>query len=350
MRYVVWLVVLVMLFSAVGCAAAEGSVVELSFAKAVELMYEHNTALKVAALNLEIAQIDYEKAMAANLMSGSQQSEMQAQHSLERAKNSYRTSRQNAYLETFRAYTNVLAAERLVEVRELELVIAEHNFAVVQEKVRIGDAGKLDELAEMNRVETARRNAHNARQNLAESQRTLRRLLGLAEDVPLNLSAELPFPELSLSLEECVAIGTENSFTLWDLLHSLELQERQLEMARIDGTPPIDVKRAELNTQIARLNLEQEEASIVESITSAYCALEEALARYESAQRDWEIARERYDIYRRQAEAGIITEMQLLQEKVSLLNAQASLEDARVAYLTSYIQLHHTIGLDGSIQ
>ena len=72
-------------------------------------MYENNAALQIAQLNLEIAQIDYDKAMAAVLMSGSQQSAMQAEHSLERAKNSYRTARQNSYLETFRAYTDVLA-------------------------------------------------------------------------------------------------------------------------------------------------------------------------------------------------------------------------------------------------
>jgi outer membrane protein TolC len=338
------------LLAAVGSAAAEDMEETLSFAAAVELMYDNNTALHIAELNLEIAQIDYEKAMAANLMSGSQQSEMQAHHSLERAKNSYRTARQNSYLEVFRAYTDVLAARRLAEVRDLELIIAEHNFEVVQEKVRIGDAGKLDELSEMNRVEAARRNANSAQQGLAEKERVLRRLVGLAEDAPLVLSPEFPVPKLTLGLDECIQIALENSFTLWDQQYSLELQERQLETARISGTPPIDLRRAELNFEIARLNLEREEESIAESITAAYHSLGEALSRYESALRDLEIAEESFEIYRRQAEVGLITDMQLLQQKVSLLNSQGSVQDALTAYLISFIQFHHTLGLDGSIQ
>lgn len=349
MKHAVILGIIVALCAVPALAGAEPGP-ELCFADALELMYENNAALQIAQLNLEIAQIDYDKAMAAVLMSGSQQSAMQAEHSLERAKNSYRTARQNSYLETFRAYTDVLAGQRSVEVRELELVIAEHNFAVVQEKVRIGDAGKLDELSEMNRVEAARRNANSAKQSLAERERVLRRLLGLGEDAPLNLSAEFPLPVLSWTLAECIDKGLENSFTLWDQKSSLELQERQLETARIDGTPPIDLRRAELNAQIARLNLAREEESIVESITSAYYALGEALARYESAVRDWEIAQETYEIYRRQAEMGLITDMQLRQHRVSLLNAEGSLADALTAYLTSYIQFHHTLGLDGNIQ
>lgn len=352
MKHMIWLTVFVLIVaSAAPSFAAEDSwTQELTFADAVELMLENSTALQIAELNLEIAQIDYDKAMAANLMSSSQQSEMQAEHSLERAKNSYRTARQNSYLELFRAYTDVLAAEQTVQMRELELIIAEHDFAVVQEKVRIGDAGRLDELSEMNRVEAARRNKNSADQALAESQRVLRRLLGLDEDAPLSLSFDFSVPKLEHSLDECIAIGLENSFSLWDQQYSLVLQERQLETAKIEGTPPIDLKRAELNFQIAKLNLAQEEADIKESITSAYHSLGEALARYESAERDWEIAQDTFAIYERQAEVGLITDIQLLQQKIALLNSQKSLQDALVSYLISFIQFHHTLGLDGNLQ
>ena len=66
MKHLVWLAVCLALLAAVGSAAAEDMEETLSFAAAVELMYDNNTALHIAELNLEIAQIDYEKAMAAN--------------------------------------------------------------------------------------------------------------------------------------------------------------------------------------------------------------------------------------------------------------------------------------------
>lgn len=340
---------IVFLASGVTPVLAE-SVQELKFSQAVELMNENNIALKIAELNLEIAEIDYEKAMASNLMSGSQQSKMQAEHNLERAQNSYRTSKRNNYLEIFRAYTNVLSAQRTLEIRELERTIAENDYTIMQEKVRIGDAGRLDDLQEMNRVEAAKRAELTAKQTLAETTRQLLRLVGLSSDTTLHLSADFTLPDLDLRLEESIQLGLENSFNLWEQKSSLELQERQLQTAKIDGTAPIDVRRAELNIAISRLNLEQEEANIVENITSAYHSLVDSRARLESAERDWEIAQETYSIYHQQKELGLITEMQLLQHKISLLNSQNSVEDAKVAYLSNYLQFHHLLGLDGELQ
>ncbi|HOQ73546.1 MAG TPA: TolC family protein, partial [Limnochordia bacterium] len=73
-------------------------------------------------------------------------------------------------------------------------------------------------------------------------------------------------------------------------------------------------------------------------------------ARLTSSQRDWEIAQETFEIYRQQAEAGLITDMQLLQQRIALLNSQHSLEEAKVAYLVSFLQFQHLLGLDGDLQ
>ena len=119
---IVLVIAAALLWTAAGAAAQElGG--QLTFAQAVELMYANNTAIKIAELNWEIAQLDYEKAVASNLMSGSQQSAMQAEHTLARAKNTYHSSLQNSYLELLRAYTDVLAAAQSVTVRELELTV-----------------------------------------------------------------------------------------------------------------------------------------------------------------------------------------------------------------------------------
>ena len=322
----------------------------LTFAQAVELMNEHNIALQIAQLNLELAELDYQKAVAANLLSGSQQGELQAEHSLARARNTYLTAKRNNYLEVFRAYNDVLAARRTLEIRELERILAEHNYSIVQEKVRLGDAGRLEDLQELNRVEAARRNELTAQQNLAERERHFRRLTGLDEDEELVLEADFPLPSLELTLGESIELGLENSFALYDQQFNLQLQERQLEAARLEGSAPIDLQRAELSIKVSRLNLEQERASLVENITSAYHSLADNLARLTSSQRDWEIAQETFEIYRQQAEAGLITDMQLLQQRIALLNSQHSLEEAKVAYLVSFLQFQHLLGLDGDLQ
>ena len=351
MKQRTWGMILCLLLSALGAvqALAEAPPV-LTFAQAVELMNEHNIALQIAQLNLELAELDYQKAAAANLLSSSQQSELQAQHSLARAKNTYLTAKRSNYLEMFRAYNDVLAARRTLEIRELERILAEHNYSIIQEKVRLGDAGRLEDLQELNRVEAARRNELTAQQNLAERERHFRRLTGLAEAAALVLQADFPLSILELSLEESIELGLQNSFSLYDQQFNLQLQERQLEAARLERSAPIDLQRAELSIKVSRLNLEQERASLVENITSAYHALADSRARLTSSQRDWEIAQETYEIYRQQAEAGLITEMQLLQQRIALLNSQHSLEEAKVAYLVSFLQFQHLLGVDGELQ
>lgn len=200
------LYMVIIVFMATSMAGAEG-IKQLDFAEAVKLMSENNITLQIAEMNWEIAEIDYQKAVASNLISASKQSEMQTEHNLERAKNTYNTSKRNNYLEIFRAYTSVLSAQRALEIRELEVTIAEHDYAVVQEKLRIGDAGRLDDLQEMNRVESARRNKNTASQALAESERVLQRLLGLDSDAKLELATGFSVPEFPMALDESIELG-----------------------------------------------------------------------------------------------------------------------------------------------
>ena len=322
----------------------------LTFHQAVELMNENNLSLQIARINLELAEIDYEKALASNLMSTSQQGQMQAEHNLERAKHTYRTAKRNNYLEVFRAYTEVLSTRRTLAIRELERKIADHDYTIVQEKVRIGDAGRLDDLREMNRLEAAKRAELTAKQNLVASEGQLRRLLGLGDDEDLVLTFDFALPELELTLEESLEMGLANSFTLRDQKTSLELQERQLQTAKIDGTAPIDVRRSELSIEVSRLNLEQEESNLAGNITSSFQSLADLKARFVSAERDWEIAQETYDLYRQQEERGLITEVQLLEQEISRLNSEHNRIEAQAAYLVAYLQFYHLLGLDGSLQ
>ena len=62
MKHAVILGIIVALCAVPALAGAEPGP-ELCFADALELMYENNAALQIAQLNLEIAQIDYDKAM-----------------------------------------------------------------------------------------------------------------------------------------------------------------------------------------------------------------------------------------------------------------------------------------------
>ncbi|HHU61391.1 MAG: TolC family protein [Bacillota bacterium] len=338
------------LFLINGVAFAKDAAMELSFSHAIDLMEKNNTALQIAQINYKIATIDYEKAKASNLMSASRHSEMQAEHNFAKAKNTYENSKRSAYLELLKNYTNVLSAEQSVQIREHELIVAENNYKIMQEKIRIGDAGRIDDLQEMNKVESARRSLKAAQQKLDEETRDLKRFLGLSENTVVELSFDFSVPELEKTQDESIELGLENSFTLRDLKYNLEQQERQLETAKIEGIPPMDLERSQLSLEIARLNFEKEQSDITDNIIAQHQGLIDSTDRFANIEREWEIAQETYDIYRRQEEIGLITEIQLLQHKVSLLNSEANRKDAIVAHIISYLQFQNTLGLEGSLQ
>lgn len=335
------LIIVALLFGNITASARD-----VSFETAVNLLNEQSIALRIAELNLEIANLDYNRAVASNLMTDSEYSRLQAEHNLARAQNTYKTSKDSNFLEVFRKYTDVLAAERNVEIRQIEYVVAQHNYKVVQEKVRMGDASKLDDLRELNRLESAERTVESAKNTLAESIRALKSTLNLQAVDALTLTTVFALPKFELSLEQSLELALENSFDIWDRESSLTLQEMQLQKSRIDGTAPIDLKRAELNLEIARLNHERSLEDLSERITSSYQGLGQNRARYTSAQRELEIAKDSYAISKQQAEIGLITEIQLLESRLSLLRAESSLEDALVAYTISQIQFEQLIGME----
>lgn len=344
------IIFLALILLGTGVSYAKDATMQLEFSDAVKLMEENNTSLQIGEINFEVATIDYEKAKASNLLSSSRHSEMQADHNLARAENTYENLRHSVYLDLLKNYTNVIAAEKTVKVRELELVVAENNYKIMQEKIRIGDAGRVDDLQEMNKVEAARRSLNTAKQKLNEEIRDLKRLVGLDEEVILELSFDFSMPDLEQTLEESIDLGLENSFTLWDQTYNLDLQERQLETAKIENTPPIDLKRSKLQLQVAQLNLDQERTDIIDNISASYQGLLDSIDRFASIEREWEIAQETFDIYRRQEEIGLITEIQLMQHEVSLLNSQATLEEAIINHITNYLQFQKTLGLEGRLQ
>lgn len=326
------------------------SALELSFADAVRLTNENNIALRIAELNLQIAELDFNRSIASNLMTDSQYAKLQAEYNLARAKNTYQTSKDSNFLDIFRNYTDVLSAQKNLDIRYYETIIAEHNYKIVQEKVRIGDASKLDDLRETNRLESAQRGEENAKNSLDDSIRSLKRLINLSQTEELSLITEFALPEFAMDLEECISIALENSFDVWDRESTLNLQEMQLQKSRIDGTPPIDITRAELNLEITRLNYERAQEDLVERVTSSLNTLDQNRARYASAARELEISQDSYKINEQQMKIGLITEIQLLDAKLALLRAESSLEDARVAYIVSYIQLKQLLGLDVELQ
>lgn len=320
--------------------------VELSFADAVSYMNENSIALKIAQLNLELATLDYKRALATNLANESQHSKLQAEYNLARAQQAFKNSKESNYLEVLKKYTDIMSASRNLEVREYESKIAEHNFMIVQKKIALGEANKLDELRELNRLEGVRRAEEQAKSNLTEGIRALKTILALDEEVQISLTSSFALPEFTLSLEECLQLAFKNSFDIWEREMGLELQEIQLQKSKIDGLVPLELEKTELNMEIARLNFERAQEDLKEKITANHHSLTQTKIRYLSTERELEISQASYQISQQQAKLGLITDMQMLEAQLSLLKAENALDDALTAYMIAKIQFEQLLGLE----
>lgn len=330
-------------------ASGEAGRPPLRLQEAVSSALERNIDRQIATLTLENARIDHQRTLAANLITGSVYTQLQADFALRRAENTYRSTVANLTIDVVRRYFDLQQAERNLTLRRRQLEVAEENMRLVQRRAELGDAGAIDLMRERNRVEAARLTYLGAENAYRERVESFRQVTGLGGDaVPLLVDAPALAP-VPYALDEAVALAREASVELFERDTNLQLARMDLEKLRVENTSPLDLRKAENSVRLAELQLTKAESSVQSSVVSAYHTLVQAFKRAENAVADYRLQAQNTEITRQQHAAGLRTDLQLQSDQNDLLSAEQSMWDAIHAYYVSLLQFRHTLGVDGLI-
>ncbi len=327
-----------------GLFAAEPK--EMNLSQAINLALENNLNLKIANLNLENAQIDYQKTKANNLLTESRYIELQGDLGLLQAKDNYTQTRNQVIIDVVQKYLQLNQAKKNITDKSKEAELEKNLLEEVKAQVKAGHKGSLDLLRQENKYNNAVFNLEKAHDDYHQSFGEFKLELGLnnQEEEEFNL-IEVDYPEVwEINEEEALKQAIENSFILELRKSQIELAKVDLERAEVAASPELDLRKLRNNIELANLNFNKTQKELNNSIRKQYYTYKQSVNSLDLSQQNLNQAQENNSIIIDQVRAGLKTKNDLLSAEISLLQAEYSLKSAILNYYMTKLTMQKLIG------
>jgi len=327
-----------------GLFAAETK--EMNLSQAINLALENNLNLKIANLDLENAQIDYEKTKANNLLTESRYIELQGDLGLLQAKDNYNQTRNEIIIDVVQKYLQLNQAKKNITVKTKEAELEKNLLEEVKAQVKAGHKGNLDLLQQESNYNNAVFNLEKANDDYHQSFREFKLELGLnnQEEEEFNL-VEVDYPQVwQIDEEEALKKANENNFILELRKRQIELDKIDLERAEVAASPELDLRKLKNNIELANLNFNKTQKELANSIRKQFYAYKQTINSLDLSQQNLNQALENNSILVEQVKAGLKTKKDLLSAEISLLQAEYNLNSAILNYYTAKLTLQKLIG------
>ena len=319
---------------------------EIDLSQAVNLALENNLNLKIANLDLENAQIDYEKTKANNLLTESRYIELQGDLGLLQAKDNYTQNRNQVIIDVVQKYLQSNQAKRDIIVKDKEAELEKKLLEEVNAQVKSGHKGRLDLLGQENKYNNAIFNLEKAKDDYNQSFRELKLKLGLnnQDGEEYNIT-EVDYPQVwEMGEEEALKKAIENSFTLELRRKQIELAKIDLERAEVAASPELDLQELKNDIELANLNYDKTQKELNNSIRKQFYVYKQAIDSLDLNQQNLNQERENHGIISEQVKAGLKTESDLWSAEISLLQAEYNLNSAILDYYMNKLTMQKLIG------
>ncbi|HAJ32380.1 MAG TPA: hypothetical protein DCK79_03285 [Candidatus Atribacteria bacterium] len=326
-----------------GLFAAEPK--EMNLSQAINLALENNFNLKIANLDLENAQIDYEKTKANNLLTESRYIELQGDLGLLQAKDNYTQTRNQVIIDVVQKYLQLNQAKKNITTKSKEAELERNLLEEVRAQVKAGHKGSLDLLRQENRYHNTVFDLEKANDDYHQSFREFKLELGLNnQEEEFNL-VEVNYPEIwKIGEEEALKMAIENSFILELRKRQIELAKVDLERAEVAASPELDLRKLKNNIELANLSFNKTQKELDNSIRKQFYTYKQTVNSLDLSQQNLNQAKENNSIIIDQVKAGLKTKNDLLSAEISLLQAEYNLNSAILNYYMNKLTMQKLIG------
>lgn len=314
---------------------------EIDLSLAVNLALTNNLNLKIANLDLENAQIDYEKTKASNLLTKSRYIQLQGDLGLLQVKDNYTQTRNQVIIDVVQKYLQLNQAKKNISVTSKKVELEKKLLEEIKAQVQSGYIGNLDLLQQENKYQNAVFNLEKANDDYYQSFREFKLELGLVnqgeEEFILSV---IDFPKAwEISEEEALKKARENSFALELSKRQIELGEVDLERAKVVASPKLDLQKLKNNVALANLNYDKTQKELNNSISKQFYVYKQAINNLNLSKQNLNQAQENNSIIIEQVNAGFKTKSDLLSAEITLLQAGYDLESTILNYYISKLTL-----------
>ena len=319
---------------------------EINLSQAINLALENNLNLKIANLDLENAQIDYEKTKANNLLTESRYIELQGDLGLLQAKDNYNQIRNQVIIDVVQKYLQLNQTKKNITAKSKEVELEKRLLEEVKIQVNSGYKGSLDLLQQENKYNNAVFDLEKANDDYHQSFREFKLELGLNNqgEEEFNL-VEVDYLKVwEIGEEEVLKKAIENSFTLELRRRQIELAKIDLERAEVTASPELDLRKLRNNMELANLNFNKTQKELNNSIRKQYYAYKQIVNSLDLSRQNLNQAQESNGIIIDQVKAGLKTKNDLLSAEISLLQAEYNLNSALLNYYMNKLTMQKLIG------
>ena len=327
-------------FNATMCAELK----EMNLSQAVNLALENNIDLKIANLDLENAQINYEKNKAANLFTNSNYLGLQIDLGLAQAEDNCSQTRNQTIINVVQHYLQLNQIKREILIKEKQVKLEKKYLEEIKDQAETGNRGSLDLLKQENRYNNAVFNLERVNDDYKQSLREFQIELGLNQGEEYNF-LEVEYPRAwQIKEEEVLRETLKNSFALKARKRQIKLVEVGLERAQVAGVPELDLKKIKNDKELANLNYEKIEKELDSLAKKQYYFFRQAIKSLDLYQLNLVQAQENNDIVVEQVKADLGTETELLSAEINLLQAEYSYYSAITNYYLNKLALQQLMG------
>ncbi len=309
--------------------------IDLNLEKAYQMTLEDNISLKIAQKNLDNKEIQYKKSNAQNLLNQSNYSEISAEYNLMAAKKNYIDTANNLLKQTLQQYGNILTTEKNIETYKKQITLNKKLLDEVKAQYNVGEKSQLDILEQQIKLNDFIQEKNQLENDYEQLKTKFKQQLGLNREASINL-IELSEPEyINLSEEEILNSALNNNLN--SKLNELNLQLAQIDYKKkeVVSSSDMDINIAENMVEIAEFEIEKQEQEIKNQARDLYNQINNIKSNIELLKDKIKQSNDTYDILKEQNKSGLITENDLYQGEISVLQSNLQLYNT---YINYYLQ------------
>lgn len=322
--------------------AQENITLELS--RMLDLAISNNLEFKKANYQLENTRLEVRKMEAENLLTESTISNLQKEIILLNQQNQTQSEKDRLLIQVVDDYFRLLTAEKDIESKKSNVELEEIILEDVEKQVAAGYSIDLDLLQQGNEYYNA---LFSYQESVLDYQQLLIEIkdnLGIEHEQDIQLSEMHigEFPEINLV--DAMNRARENSLALKSQSIEINQAERELEKARANDGPEIEILKLENNLAIVQLEKSLSEQDLNYQVESQWLNYNQSKNDITLSQKSLEQMKENRSMIQQQVQAGLRTNEEALSATIGVLDAESRLISSVRQIYQAYLELQRLMG------
>lgn len=336
---------------ALGAVTAATSAESLALGAALEASDSANPVLAASALRLDADRVAFDRASAAARASEAQIDELRAALQWERDQRTYDQSVFDERLRMAEAYAALQAAGTAVDLLERRLAVATADVRQVRERVAVGAASPVDELAAMVGLRSAEIALWNADATLSEvTGPSFAMSTGIDRSVILVADLDSPpplVPELAPLEHLLETIPTRPEVQA--PIRQTDIDDLELERLLTQRAPSLDLQSAAAVLAISIDAIAATQRDLEAGVRATHVSARAAIMTADLRRQQFALQGEQTRRTAQQHAAGLRTDSELALAEIEVRQAAANQRDADWDVYFAWLRLQRTAGIEVTV-